>query len=528
MLCAKNLQLRHDVLRAQAELQSAEAHQIDHNDEGAADRPPEPPNSVPHDGLGGWATPRAGDRATRLTPDRLAAGDDGTAMDLADALAHHVRKPVTASTLAGPDVEAMGPDAEPSSVNLPPTSRSLSPVANDADMEAAMLATRSQDLPSAGLNFSLPALDEVLPGEDQKLRATFQPVETDAEMHAPATALPRLDVRTMTSFDKLKPLSRIIGGYRNWREQLVDLMDVIAMPTLLHIVGRQADDGSVFEFGADAYKTRALGRLYDARLYTLVNAAYDGPAADAARQAARKYNPKSGHAFVEHLDFVRGRPTQARLLALEMKVYDLRLDRAGNVQRYINAARALRTTLISYRVSPNDPIVLTRLYHQWAAFYQRLTQPSARHMSIHRALRQIAKITTTTDFDTFATRYEKFELTAHEQIGTEVTQSEQTAAAAERDTCYHEQIGTEVTQSEQTAAAAECDTCYHEQGEPLHPRLGPTPRQVRAPADGSRCASEPLHPRLGPTPRQVRAPETKPSATMLEAERGERFISDSR
>ena len=366
---------------------------------------------MPPHGLGGWATPRAGDRATRLTPDRLAAGDSGAAMDLADALAH-VRKPVSASTLAGSDVEAMGPDAIPSSVNLPPTSRSLSPVANDADMEAAMLATRSQDLPSAGLKFSLPALDEVLPGEDQKLRATFQPVETDVEMHAPATALPRLDVRTMTSFDKLKPLSRIIGGYRNWREQLVDLMDVIAMPTLLHIVGRQADDGSVFEFGADAYKTRALGRLYDARLYTLVNAAYDGPAADTARQTARKYNPKSGHAFVEHLDFVRGRPTQARLLALEMKVYDLRLDRAGNVQRYINAARALRTTLISYRVSPNDPIVLTRLYHQWAMFYQRLTQPSARHMSIHRALRQIAKMTTTADFDTFATRYEKFALTA--------------------------------------------------------------------------------------------------------------------
>ena len=97
--------MRRDVLRAQAELQSAEAHQIDHNDEGAADRPPEPPNLVPHHGLGGWATPRAGDRATRLTPDRLAAGDDGTAMDLADALAH-VRKPVSASTLAGSDVKA--------------------------------------------------------------------------------------------------------------------------------------------------------------------------------------------------------------------------------------------------------------------------------------------------------------------------------------------------------------------------------------------------------------------------------------
>ena len=33
-------------------------------------------------------------------------------------------------------------------------------------------------------------------------------------------------------------------------------------------------------------------------------------------------------------------------------------------------------------------------------------------MSIHRALRQIAKITTTADFDTFATRFEKFALTA--------------------------------------------------------------------------------------------------------------------
>ena len=39
MLRAKNLQLRRDVLRAQAELQSAEAHQIDHNDEGVDPKP---------------------------------------------------------------------------------------------------------------------------------------------------------------------------------------------------------------------------------------------------------------------------------------------------------------------------------------------------------------------------------------------------------------------------------------------------------------------------------------------------------
>ena len=36
------------------------------------------------------------------------------------------------------------------------------------------------------------------------------------------------------------------ASHRNWREQLADLLDIIAIPTLLHIVGRQADDGSIF------------------------------------------------------------------------------------------------------------------------------------------------------------------------------------------------------------------------------------------------------------------------------------------
>ena len=81
------------------------------------------------------------------------------------------------------------------------------------------------------------------------MRATFRPSEVNSKMHTPATALPRLDLRTLAAFNDLKPLSRTNCGHRNWREQLADLLDVIAIPTLLHIVGRQADSGSIFEFG---------------------------------------------------------------------------------------------------------------------------------------------------------------------------------------------------------------------------------------------------------------------------------------
>ena len=60
--------------------------------------------------------------------------------------------------------------------------------------------------------------------------ATFRPPEVDHKMNAPATALPRLDLRILTAFNDLKPTSRANGGYRNWREQLADLLDAIAIP----------------------------------------------------------------------------------------------------------------------------------------------------------------------------------------------------------------------------------------------------------------------------------------------------------
>ena len=78
--------------------------------------------------------------------------------------------------------------------------------------------------------------------------------------------------------------------------------------------------------------------------------------------------------------------------------------------------------------------------------------------------------------------------------------------------------------------------------EPLHPRLGPKPSQVRAdtnngtdsaptprPTDKpNRNRPEPLHPRLGPKPSQVRAQAEGATATRPAAVSAERSITDSR
>ena len=239
-LRAKNLQMRREVRLAQAELQRLGARETTHHDGRTAEVWPEEPKTLPTRLPGGWATPSAQDRIDGLQPDPLAADIIGTMEDRGQAFAE-VPDPVTASKLAGDFAEAMEPGHALRSAHIALTGRSTSPVADEAAMDAAMLATRGPSLPTAGQQFSLPALDEALFGEDRKMRATFRPSEVNSKMHAPATALPRLDLRILTAFSDLKPTSRANGGYRNWREQLADLLDIIAIPTLLHIVGRQAN-----------------------------------------------------------------------------------------------------------------------------------------------------------------------------------------------------------------------------------------------------------------------------------------------
>ena len=236
-LRAKNLQMRREVRLAQAELQRLGARETTHHDGRTAEVWPDGPNSLPtrlHSG--GWATPSAQDRIDGLQPDPLAADIIGTMEDRGQAFAE-VPDPVTASKLAGDFAEAMEPGHALRSAHIPLTGRSTSPVADEAAMDAAMLATRGPSLPTAGQQFSLPALDEALFGEDRKMRVTFRPSEVNSKMHAPATALPRLDLRILTAFSDLKPTSRANGGYRNWREQLADLLDAIAIPRLSTLAG---------------------------------------------------------------------------------------------------------------------------------------------------------------------------------------------------------------------------------------------------------------------------------------------------
>ena len=311
-------------------------------------------------------------------------------------------------------------------------------------------------------------------------------------------------------------------GDRNWREQLADLLDVIAIPTLLHIVGRQADGGSIFEFGER------------------------GPQEQIDAEEAKD----------EYIALANG-PCRSNRVAAQQRTPS---DRTGETRQPLNAERPSRNRRtkhakpktrqpIKYGLKRNvdgQPCKPEQKRHRRHDDERIQQQPAmqgkppeaspatkpmrsrGRHREIPAAaLDPKCSFACNPDIqpsDVFEPAIDFAYVPSEENeanVGTNVLHRDMLSRLALRAHGY---------QGNRCAV------------EPLHPRLGPTPSQVRAdtnngtdsaptprPTDKpNRNRPEPLHPRLGPKPSQVRAQAEGATATRPAAVSAERSITDSR